>query len=85
MKADELKGKTADELAKLLVDLKKEQVNQRLQKATDQAAKGSDIRKVRRDVARVKTQQSMLRLNKDTPAKKPAPKKTAKAKKAKAA
>ena len=55
MKADELKGKSQDELSKILLDLKKEQVNLRFQKAGGQLENVSTIRKVRRDVARVKT------------------------------
>ncbi len=82
MKAEELKGKSVDELAKMLVDLKKEQVNQRFQKAAGQLEKQDAIRKTRRDVARIKTQMSLLKLGKAAGA---APAKTAKTKKAKAA
>lgn len=66
MKADELKGKSADELNKMLLDLKKEQVNQRFQKAAGQLEKMDVIRKTRRDVARIKTQLSLMKLGKTT-------------------
>lgn len=78
MKAEELKGKSVDELNKMLLDLKKEQVNQRFQKAAGQLEKGSDMRRARRDVARIKT---MITVAKKTAAGAPA-KKPAKAKKA---
>jgi large subunit ribosomal protein L29 len=70
MKADELKGKTIDELSKMLLDLKKEQVNQRFQKAAGQLEKTSEIRKVRRDIARLKTAQTQVKSGKAAPAKK---------------
>lgn len=73
MKAEELKGKTVDELSKMLIDLKKEQVNQRFQKAAGQLEKTDVIQKTRRDIARIQTQLSALRLGnvqeKKTPAK----------------
>lgn len=83
MKMDELKGKTPDELGKMLIDLKKEQVNQRFQKKAGQLEKQDVIRKTRRDVARIRTQMSLIKLGKDTVVKsaKPAAKKPAKAKK----
>lgn len=81
MKAEELKGKSTDELNKMLLDLKKEQVNQRFQKAAGQLEKQDVIRKTRRDVARIKTALSLTKLGKIAAA---APK-PAKAKKAKAA
>lgn len=62
MKAEELKGKTVDELSKMLIDLKKEQVNQRFQKAAGQLEKTDVIQKTRRDIARIQTQLSALRL-----------------------
>jgi len=55
MKAEELKGKTADELNKMLMDLRKEQFNLRFQHSGGQLEATSQIRKVRRDIARVKT------------------------------
>lgn len=55
MKATDLRGKNAEELKKELVELRKEQFNLRMQRATGQAARPSDFRRTRRDIARVKT------------------------------
>lgn len=55
MKAEELKGKTVDELQKTLLDLKKQQFNLRFQKSQGQLENTAQIRAVRRDIARVKT------------------------------
>lgn len=55
MKAEELKGKTADELVKILMDLRKTQFNLRFQKTAGQLENMSQIRVVRRDIARIKT------------------------------
>jgi large subunit ribosomal protein L29 len=85
MKAEELKGKSIDELNKMLLDLKKEQVNQRFQKTAGQLEKMDVIRKTRRDIARINTQISALTSGKNITAKAPAKKAAPKAKKAKAA
>lgn len=86
MKAEELKGKSVDELNKMLLDLKKEQVNQRFQKTAGQLEKTNVVRQTRRDIARVMTQLSLMKQGKDTTAKGAAKKAVApKAKKAKAA
>lgn len=55
MKAEELKGKTVDQLTKMLMDLRKEQFNLRFQRSGGQLENTSQMRKVRRDIARVKT------------------------------
>lgn len=55
MKADELKGKTPDQLRDALVALKKEAFNLRFQQATGQLENTARMRAVRRDAARVKT------------------------------
>ncbi|KQV31674.1 50S ribosomal protein L29 [Rhizobium sp. Root1203] len=55
MKADEVRGLTADQLKDKLADLKKEQFNLRFQKATGQLEKSSRVNEVRKDIARVKT------------------------------
>ncbi len=55
MKADELKGKTPDQLRDSLVALKKEAFNLRFQQATGQLENTARMRVVRRDVARIKT------------------------------
>jgi len=55
MKATELVTKSADELNKELNDLLKAQFGLRMQKATQQLTNHSPIKKVRRDIARVRT------------------------------
>ena len=55
MKASDVRSKTADELKDQLVALKKEQFNLRFQRATQQLEKPSEVKKVRRDIARIKT------------------------------
>jgi large subunit ribosomal protein L29 len=55
MKAKELRNKSADELKQELLSLRKAQFGLRMQLATQQATNVSEVRKLRRDVARVKT------------------------------
>lgn len=55
MKAQELLGKSADELKDELLQLKKEQFNLRFQKASGQLENTARQRQVRRDIARIKT------------------------------
>jgi large subunit ribosomal protein L29 len=55
VKAEELRAKTPDELKTQLVELKKEQFNLRFQGATGQMENTAQMRKVRRDVARINT------------------------------
>lgn len=55
MKASELRAKDAAELGKELESLLKAQFGLRMQKATQQLSNTSQIRKVRRDIARVRT------------------------------
>ena len=55
MKAEDVRGLSADQLKDKLADLKKEQFNLRFQKATRQLEKSSRITEVRKDIARVKT------------------------------
>ena len=52
---NELREKSADELQAHLVELHKEQFSLRMQKATGQLAKTHDVRRVRREIARVNT------------------------------
>ena len=61
MKAEELKGKSGDELQTQLLDLKKEAFNLRFQRASGQLENTARIRQVRRDVARIKTVLSAAR------------------------
>jgi large subunit ribosomal protein L29 len=53
--AELLKGKSADELKKSLMDLRKDQLNARLQRSAGQLANTSTLRTLRRDIARIKT------------------------------
>ena len=55
MEASDVRSKTADELKDQLVGLKKEQFNLRFQRATQQLEKPTEVKKVRRDIARIKT------------------------------
>ena len=55
MKTSELRARDADALTKELQDLLKAQFSLRMQKATQQLTNTSQIRKVRRDIARVRT------------------------------
>ena len=55
MKAAELRGKSQDELQQELASLLKAQFSLRMQKATQQLTNTSQLGKVRRDIARVRT------------------------------
>jgi len=55
MKASELRAKSAADLNKELNELLKAQFSLRMQLATQQLNNTSEIKKVRRDIARVRT------------------------------
>ena len=55
MNATELRAKSADELNNELIELLKAQFSLRMQHATQQLGTTSQIGKVRRDIARVRT------------------------------
>ncbi len=55
MKAEELRGKTKDQLGDQLLDLRKEQFNLRFQRVSGQLENTARVRQVRRDIARIKT------------------------------
>ena len=57
MKASDLRPKTQDQLKEELGNLRKEAFNLRFQKATGQVENTARIRRIRRDVARIKTAQ----------------------------
>ena len=57
MKAADVRVMTPDQLQDTLLRLKKEQFNLRFQRATGQVENTARIRQVRRDIARIKTQQ----------------------------
>jgi len=65
MKAKEIRGKNQTELENELQELKKELFNLRFQHATNQLANPMELKRVKRDIARVKTvmrQQELGRL-----------------------
>ncbi len=55
MNVAELKEKSVDELQTELLELRKEQFNLRMQRATAQTEQTHSLKNVRRDIARVKT------------------------------
>ncbi len=57
MSAKVLRTKSSAELQKELLDLRREQFNLRMARATGQAAKPDQFTKVRRNIARLKTVQ----------------------------
>ena len=55
MNAQELRAKSSDDLRKELLDLSREAFNLRMQKGIGQLTRHSQIKALRRDIARVKT------------------------------
>ena len=55
MKAEDIRAKTADELAEQLENLQKEAFNLRFQAVSGQLENTARMRQVRRDIARIKT------------------------------
>tara|TARA_R110002072_G_scaffold260141_6_gene418631 strand:- start:1989 stop:2207 length:219 start_codon:yes stop_codon:yes gene_type:complete len=55
MNAEEMRSKSVDELKRLILDLRKSQLNARFQKAQGAFENTAEIMKVRRDIARAKT------------------------------
>jgi large subunit ribosomal protein L29 len=55
MKAIDLRKKTKEELGEMLIDLSTEKFNLKMQKGTGQLAKPDQVKKVRREIARVHT------------------------------
>ncbi|GIX34032.1 MAG: 50S ribosomal protein L29 [Lysobacterales bacterium] len=55
MEAKDLRNKSKSELEAELLDLRKEQFSLRMQKASGQLKQTHELRRVRRDIARVKT------------------------------
>jgi len=55
MEASELRDKSVDELNQELLELRREQFNLRMQQATGELTHHHEHRRVRRDIARVKT------------------------------
>ena len=65
MNAAELRKKNNEELNKLLLELRREQFNLRMQKGSGQLGKPSEISRVRRDIARIKTVMAELTAGKN--------------------
>jgi large subunit ribosomal protein L29 len=55
MIASELRQKTKNELNTILLEFSREQFNLRMQKGTGQLTKSDQVKKVRRDIARIHT------------------------------
>lgn len=55
MEAQELRSKSVDELNAELLALRREQFNLRMQQATGELTQHTQHRRVRRDIARIKT------------------------------
>ena len=55
MNTSDLRTKTSEELQSLLLDLNREKFNLRMQQGTGQLSKPSQMKAVRRQIARVKT------------------------------
>ena len=55
MNASEIREKSAEDISKELEALHKEQFNLRMQNATGQLQRTSEMRRVRRNIARIKT------------------------------
>ncbi len=60
MEAGDLRKKSVEELNEELVALRREQFNLRMQKVTGELAQNHEHKRVRRDIARVKTVLSEL-------------------------
>jgi large subunit ribosomal protein L29 len=63
MKIADVRSMTPDQMADKLAELKKAQFNLRFQKATGQLEKTAEVRKIRRDIARIKTVAAQMAAN----------------------
>ena len=63
MKASELRQKTEDDLGSELLENLKEQFVLRMQRSTGQLSRPSDMKKVRRNIARIKTVMNEMQLS----------------------
>jgi len=55
MKVNELRQKSKDELGAMLLDLSRERFNLKMKKGTGQLSKTDQVKKVRRNIARIQT------------------------------
>ena len=60
MKTDDLRKKSVEELNEELIALRREQFNLRMQQATGELTHNHEHRRVRKDIARVKTVRNEL-------------------------
>ena len=60
MRAEDLRGKSAEDLQQELLELRREQFNLRMQRATGQLAHPHEYGRVKKDIARIKTVMSEL-------------------------
>lgn len=67
MKVAELREKSLADLQKELFERRKEQFNLRMQRATGQLTRPDQLRKVRREIARIKTVQNEKARISETP------------------
>jgi large subunit ribosomal protein L29 len=65
MNATDLRKKNNEELNNMLLELRREQFNLRMQKGSGQLSKPSEVRRVRRDIARIKTIMNELSTGKE--------------------
>ena len=61
MNAEELRQKSVDELSEEVLELRREQFNLRMQRATGQLSRPHEYGRVKKDIARVKTVMAELR------------------------
>ena len=61
MNASDLRKMSGTELSEELLKLRREQFNLRMQQATGQMARSDQVRKVRKDIARLKTVMTELK------------------------
>ena len=54
-KANELRGKSPDELSIKLLELRKKQFSLRMQMGSGQGVRASEVRETRKNIARIKT------------------------------
>ena len=65
MDASELRNKSQQELSDELVELRKEQFNLRMQLSVGQLARPDEYRRVRKDIARIKTVMNEMKSGND--------------------
>ena len=61
MNAEDLRKKSVEQLSEELLELRREQFNLRMQRATGQLSRPHEYGRVRKDIARVKTVMAELR------------------------